>query len=284
MTAGAAELTVVSYNIRAAIGPGPFPAAWWRHVDRSRFEEIARVVAELRPDVVSLQEVALMTVDGVVTDQATELGRLTGLEVRYGATGHFPIVDPDSGAPIGASFWGNAILSRLPVRASRTVALPVASDDDLVEPAESALELAGVRYADAPVGVRELRCLLVCDLEVPGGTVHVASTHLTHVGSGQRLVQAGRVAEAIAELPGAVVLGGDLNGPVESDELRPLTTALVDAFTATGVPPTDPRRASCGPVAIDHVLTRGLTPLSCRTVAEAGEASDHLPVAATLAL
>jgi endonuclease/exonuclease/phosphatase family metal-dependent hydrolase len=50
------------------------------------------------------------------------------------------------------------------------------------------------------------------------------------------------------------------------------------------VEPGDPRRASCGLYRIDHVLSRGLRTVECRVVTEAGDASDHLPVVATLAL
>ena len=275
-------LTVVTYNIRAAIGPGPFPDAWWRRVDRARLERIGRLIADLRPDVVALQEVALMTVDGVVHDQSAELARLTGLEVRYGAVGHFPIVDPDSREKIGAAFWGNAVLSRAPVLASRTIALPVAGDDDLVEPAESALRLAGVRYADAPIGAREPRCVLACELAFDGGRVHALSTHLTHVGSGQRRLQAQRIGDAIAALSGPVLLLGDLNAGIESPELEPVRTALGAAFDPAGTRPGAPARTSCGQVAIDHVLVRDLPPRSCRVAREAGELSDHWPVVAAV--
>src|SRR6476659_95811 len=51
-----ARLRVVTWNIRAAIGPGePFPPAWWRHVRRDRLERIAGILADLEPDVVTLQ-------------------------------------------------------------------------------------------------------------------------------------------------------------------------------------------------------------------------------------
>lgn len=284
MTRPSRTLTVVTYNIRAAIGPGAFPPAWWRHVDRARLERIGEIIAGLGPDLVALQEVALMTVDGVVLDQAAELARLAGLEPRYGATAHFPIVDAESGETIGAAFWGNAILSRWPIGASRAVALPIAGDDDLVEPAGSGLRLAGIRYADAPVGSREVRCLLACEVGVDAVPVNVVSTHLTHVGSGQRRLQAERVAETIAALAGPVVLAGDLNAPIESDELSSVTAMLSDAFVPAGIPPGDSRRRSCGSYAIDHVLVRNLSVGSCRVVPEAGDASDHWPVAATLGL
>ena len=229
----------------------------------------------------ALQEVALTTVDGVVEDQAAMLARATGMEGRFGAVGHFPIVDPDTRSAIGAAFWGNAILSRLPIRSSHTVALPTAGDQDLVEPVESALELAGVRYADAPVGVRELRCLLHCELERDGEPLHAASTHLTHIGSSQRGSQAEALAATLGGLPGPLVLLGDLNAPIEAPELEPVSAHLVDAFAAVDIPAGDERRASCGPHRIDQVLVRRLDPVSCRVVVEASEASDHWPVAAT---
>ncbi|MBA3779697.1 MAG: hypothetical protein H0X16_10450 [Chloroflexi bacterium] len=146
-------LRVVTYNIRAAIGPGPFPPTWWRQVDRERLERLGQVVAALEPDVVALEEVALSTIDGVVLDMAAELSRLTGLESRYGAVGHFPIVDPDSGDRIGASFWGNALLSRLPIQSSRTIGLPTAADDELVSPSTATWtwqELPTARRPPAP--------------------------------------------------------------------------------------------------------------------------------------
>jgi len=193
-------LTVVTYNVRAAIGAGPFPPAWWRHIRRERMERIAAIIRDLHPDVVSLQEVGLGTVDGVPFEQATELAALTGLEVRYGAAHHEALVDPEDGRAVGAYLWGNAVLSRWPFLWSRLVALPTAADDDLVEPADGSGELAGVRYADAPFGVRERRSLLECEVAVGDTRVTVLATHLTHVGAAQRAGQARHIADMVASL------------------------------------------------------------------------------------
>ncbi len=274
-------LTAVSYNVRAAIGPGPFPAAWWRHIRHDRMERIAAAIRGLDADVVSLQEVGLGTVDGVVFEQATELGRLTGLEARYGAAHHRPLVDPQDGRVVGAYLWGNALLSRWPIRTSRLHALPTAADDDLVEAVDSDHQLSGTRYADAPDGVRELRSLLACAVEVEGSTVQVLSTHLTYAGTGQRRAQAERILEVVDELDGPVILAGDLNASLGSAELGPLREGLLDAFAVTSVPLGDARRHSCGTEAIDHLRVRRLTPRACRVVREAGDASDHWPVVAT---
>ncbi|MBA2756236.1 MAG: metal-dependent hydrolase, partial [Chloroflexi bacterium] len=81
-----------------------------------------------------------------------------------------------------------------------------------------------------------------------------------------------------------VAVGGDFNAAIEDPELVPLARDFEDAFSVVGVRPGDRRRASAGPNRIDHLLSRGLRALDCRVVTEAGDASDHLPVAATFAL
>ena len=74
---------------------------------------------------------------------------------------------------------------------------------------------------------------------------------------------------------------GDFNAAIEAPALRSLASGFDDAFSAVGVEAGDPRRASCGPQRIDHLLSRGLRAIDCRVVTEAGDASDHLPVVAT---
>jgi endonuclease/exonuclease/phosphatase family metal-dependent hydrolase len=281
---------VATWNIRAAIGPGnPFPPAWWRHVRRDRLAAIAALIGHLDADVVALQEVAVHNVDGELTDMPGELGRATGYDVRYAAVGHFPIVDPDSGTTVGASLWGNTILSRLPIAASAGMALPVAADDDHVEPVGGRdpltgdpHPLAGVRHADALTGSREPRALVQATVESAFGPVHVLATHLTHVGSGQRRKQAAFIAGIASDLDGPVVVTGDLNGLIDAPALEPLTRTLTDAFSATGTPPGDPRRTSCGPFAIDHVLVRHLRAVACAVDRAAGDLSDHWPIRAVL--
>ncbi len=283
-------LVVATYNIRAAIGPGePFPPAWWRHVSLDRLERLASVIRSLGADVVTLQEVTVVNVDGNLVDQPGELARLTGMDVRYAAAGHFPIVEPETGRISGTSLWGNAVLSRLPIEASWAAGLPRAAQDDLVEPVGECdpldgapHPLAGVRYADAPTGASEPRVVLRCTVSAPRGPVHVVATHFTHVGVEQRRAQAAFVAEALAALEGAVVVAGDLNAAIESPALEPLRSTLADSFTVTDTPEGDPARRSCGPWAIDHVLVHGLRPTSCRVHREAGDASDHWPVVAEL--
>jgi endonuclease/exonuclease/phosphatase family metal-dependent hydrolase len=284
-----ARLRVVTWNIRAAIGPGePFPPAWWRHVREDRLERIGGVLRDLDPDVATLQEVAVLTPDGRLLDQPAELGRLTGRAVRYAAVHAFALVEPETGRSIGMASWGNAILSREPLVGGFAVGLPRAADDDLIElPGATdpltgdAQPMAGVRYGGAEPGHREPRCVV-------GGRfrdVTVATTHLTYIGRAQRAAQAAALAREQAERSddGPAILTGDFNAAADAPELASLAgDGFVDAFAAVGVGLGDERRRSCGPFPIDHVRIRGLGVVSCRVATEAGDASDHWPVVAEL--
>jgi len=281
---GVGTLTVASYNVRAGIGPGDFPVAWWRGVDEPRLLRMGTFLRQQDADLVALQEVALGTVDGVAFDQSALLGQVSGMEHRYAAVHAVALIEPETKRAVGASLWGNAVLSRFPIREAQTFALPTADDDDEVEPPSSDHELRGVRFRDAPPGMREWRCALICEVEIGNQRLHFISTHLAHMGAGQRFSQARRLGQLVAGISGPVILAGDLNAPIESPELAPLRDSLTDSFSAQGTATGDVGRHSCGPYAIDHVLTRGLLPVACRVAREAGDASDHWPVVARLAL
>jgi endonuclease/exonuclease/phosphatase family metal-dependent hydrolase len=276
-------LRVVTWNIRAAIGPGePFPAAWWRHVRRERLEHIAEVLRALEPDVVTLQEVAVMNAEGEIHDQAADLGRLIGLHAGYGAVHAYPLIQPETGRSIGSASWGNAILSREPLRDAFTIGLPRARDDDLVEPVGADHELAGVRYEEAAPGHREARCAVGGRLAVGETEIGVVTCHLTYIGRRQRLEQVAALAGVAGRLGEQVVVTGDFNAPLDADELEPIRASFDDAFGACGVAIDDPDRHTWHASSIDHVVTRGLRAIACRVVTEAGDASDHLPVVADL--
>jgi endonuclease/exonuclease/phosphatase family metal-dependent hydrolase len=289
----AARLRVVTWNIRAAIGPGePFPPTWWRHVQRDRLEHIGEILAGFEADVVTLQEVTIMTPDGELQDQPADLARQLGMHVRYAAIHVFSLVDPadlstaqpgpepSSAGPSarGSAMWGNAILTRDPLGDGFAVGLPRAADDDLVEPAGDGHALAGFRYSDAEPGHREARCVV-------GGTVAdvgVATTHLTYIGRDQRRRQAAAVRATLERFAGPVVLTGDFNAPSQAPELAPIRDDLVDAFADVGIGPDDPARRTSNGMPIDHVLVRGLTVEACRVATEADDASDHWPVVVDL--
>jgi endonuclease/exonuclease/phosphatase family metal-dependent hydrolase len=265
-------LRVATWNIRAAIGPGPFPDRWWSRIDADRLRAIGSFIAGLDADVVALQEVALLTRDGELVDNTGDLARQLGMEVRYGAVRTFSVTDGD--AVTGVGCFGNAILSRVPIRSARTVALPAAPADALVEPVGADHPAAGVSYADAPATIREPRCVLLAEVD----EVTVASAHFSHIGSGERLLQARATVAALADASSALLIG-DLNAPIEAPELAPFST-WTDAFEAVA---GDPARISTDDgLRIDQVLARGASVHGCRVLRESGELSDHYPLVAEL--
>jgi endonuclease/exonuclease/phosphatase family metal-dependent hydrolase len=270
----AATLRVASWNIRAAIGPGPFPDRWWSRIDADRLQAIGSFIGGLDIDVIALQEVALVSRDGDLIDNAGDLGRQLEMELRYGAVRTFTVTDGDR--VTGTGCFGNALLSRMAIGASRTVSLPMAPIDAFVEPPDSDHPAAGVRYADAPDHLREPRCLLLA--EVAGVTV--GSTHYSYIGSGERRLQAEATVAALSGAMPALLLG-DLNASIESPELT-VFSRWADGFAH---PAGDPTRISTDSgMRIDHVLARGASVHGTRVARESGELSDHYPVLATVSV
>jgi endonuclease/exonuclease/phosphatase family metal-dependent hydrolase len=270
----ATRLRVVSWNIRAAIGTGPFPDRWWRRIDADRLRAIGAFLSGLDADLIALQEVAVVSRDGELVDNVGELARQLGMELRYGAVRSFDV--SEDGMLLGVGCFGNAILSRAPIRASRVLALPVAATEAYVEPPGADHPAAGVRYADAPLTIREPRCLLVA--EVAG--VMIGTAHFSHVGSGERLLQARAADHAFGDASPAVFLG-DLNAPIEGPELAPLAS-WTDGFAE---PPGAPARISTDDGwRIDQLLVRGASVHDCRVLRESADLSDHYPVVADIVM
>ena len=270
----ATRLRVVSWNIRAAIGTGPFPDRWWRRIDADRLRAIGVFLSGLDADVIALQEVAVVSRDGELVDNAGDLARQLGMELRYGATRSFEVREDD--ALLGAGCFGNAILSRPPITASRVVALPAAAMDAHVEPPGADHPAGGVRYADAPPTIREPRCLVLAEVE--GWTIGTA--HFSHVGSGERLLQAEAASAAFGDTSPALFLG-DLNAAIEAPELAPLA-AWTDGFVE---PAGDPARISTDDGwRIDQVLVRGASVHGCRVLLGSRDLSDHYPILADVSV
>lgn len=216
----------------------------------------------------------MLALDGEVVDQAAQLAHLTGMAHRYGAVRTWIADEPDGVR--GAGLFGNALLARGVVAEAVVLPLPRADEADLIETAEADHRWAGVTWRAAPPGTREPRCAVLATVD----GLRVASAHLSHVGSGERLLQAQALADS-----GADLVLGDLNSPLDQPAMAPFA-GWTDAFAAAGIPVGDDRRRSTDDGwPIDQVLLRPGTAWQverCAVVRTAGDASDHYPVVADL--
>ena len=180
---------------------------WWRHGDwAKRLPAIAAAIAEVDPDVLTLQEVWATAGDNLAKILAEEFGMHWTFSTRR---------DPKArGDDIGV-----AVLSRWPHAATAELLLP---DPDSI---------------DRP------RTALAVEVESPGGIVPVITTHLPsrpHL-SAMRCQQVTALAGFVAEVatddagrrhPHPPVLTGDFNAEPDSDEIR----LLCGHKTAPAVP------------------------------------------------
>lgn len=228
-------MRVMCYNIHHAEGVD-------RKLDLLR---IANVIRAVDPDVVALQEVDVKTRRVKQVDQAAELARLTGM---YGAFGK--AIDHDGGE------YGQAILSRYPLEATKVHLLP-----NLPE--------------------REQRIAFEARITVAGRAMTFVTTHLDHQLNDLREQQATRLNELLGGLNRPVILAGDLNATPESKPLEILRTKWTLATADPGlltIPVEKPAKQ------IDFILYRPqdrFRTLSARVLDEA-VASDHRAVLAVL--
>lgn len=146
----ATRCVVASYNIHRCIGLD----------GRNDPERIARVIEELNPDVIGLQEVESRFGGGLDIHQLNYLADETGMHAVAGTT----VLRPDS-------HYGNALLTRH--------------------------RICEVRTLDVSVGRREPRGILDVDLDVHGERLRVLVTHLG-LGSRERRRQTRMLLKAVA--------------------------------------------------------------------------------------
>ncbi|MGC5306886.1 endonuclease/exonuclease/phosphatase family protein [Micromonospora zamorensis] len=230
------RLTVVAYNIRMGFGLD----------GRFDLPGLTEVVDRQRPDVVLLSEVDRAWLLNGGHDTLDLLAGRLGMPYVFG-----PAADP---------VWGDAVLSRWPMRDPRSLPLPAVG---------------------APTGAQALAVTL--DLG-DGVRTAVVSTHLQPPPGRGPVVQARAVADFATRYAAGrpLVVAGDLNTEPGDEAYAEFTNAgLADAFAAARPlmtsPADDPREQ------IDHIfVSPGLTPSD--PVAPRSTASDHLPVAVTLTL
>ncbi|MDY0170370.1 MAG: endonuclease/exonuclease/phosphatase family protein [Thermoguttaceae bacterium] len=216
---------------------------------------LAEVINQAKPDLVALQEVDVGVRRSGRVHQAQELGRLTGMAVRFGPTQHYE-----------GGLFGNAVLTRLPILDVAIHPLPYT---------ESTPELVTYPRGAIAVVVRG-----------PGGQpIRFVSTHFQHNVPEDRVAEAKAINELFADPddPMPTILAGDINAPPDSEPVEVLlqrwTNAIDDAAAPT-VPSDKPRSR------IDYIFYRPAARfrlLQAEVIAEP-MASDHRPVFAVVRL
>jgi endonuclease/exonuclease/phosphatase family metal-dependent hydrolase len=230
--AGSRVLRIATYNIHGAIGSDGV------YMPR----RIADVIAELDADIVALQEVPLGGRDAPNV-----------LPVLRDATDMLAIAGPTLDTP--ERRYGNAVLTRLPVRGTRTLNLSF--------------------------GKREARGALDVDIASTAGVLRIVATHLG-LSARERRAQIASLIAAFDTPALPVILLGDINEWfVWGYPLR----ALVTHFKAAPAPRTFP---SWWPVfSLDRIWmhpVERLIDVHAHRSALARVASDHLPLVARIRL
>ncbi len=215
----------------------------------SNLDAVARIINRLEPDVVALQEVDNKTERAKGLDLTFELSRRTGMEGVFGQA-----------MPYSGGGYGEAVLTRLPILATRNHPLPY-------------------------VGEAEPRAALEITVPLANGEhLLFVGTHLDHQEDPEnRLMQARRLVELYAEATEPVILAGDLNATPDSETMGLLLTE----WACAGQMAPEPTYPAVQPTRkIDYILYRPKDRwrvVETRVIDEK-VASDHCPVWAVLEL
>jgi endonuclease/exonuclease/phosphatase family metal-dependent hydrolase len=212
--------------------------------DIGHLRAVAAVIRESGADVVLLQEVHRRTGAGGGGDQFAELVDLTGMNGCFGQSLEL--------GPRGA--YGNAILSRAPLRSARAARLPGGGEPRTILRCESAWD----------------------SMEIPLVTTHLAAWDFAN--RRQRGAQVSRIAARLAaDANPLTILGGDFNAAQTAPEMLPLREH-------SPVRPAAPSRLiTYRGIArsYDHVFAGAGWSADGVAIVRDGP-SDHWPVAATL--
>lgn len=238
------RLRVATYNVHGCVG-----------LDRQRSEaRIAEVIASISADLVGLQELDLGRDRSAGVDQAQLIAQLLGWECLFQAA-----------MRNAKEQYGNAIISRHPLRLAQALELPG----------------KGTWYC------REKRIALCAVAETALGCVQVINTHFG-LGRVERFVQAKFLAQEIEKVREnePLLLLGDFNSLPRSRSIALLRNHLRSVRTllpGSGPCRTFPTRLPAA--AVDHILVNPVlhpTALRVHRTPLARVASDHYPLVADL--
>jgi endonuclease/exonuclease/phosphatase family metal-dependent hydrolase len=217
-------------------------------------ENIAKTIADLHADVVGLNEVYTSETKNEYREQTERLAKLAGY--------------PYCTFAVGKTFeWGaigNAVLSKYPITAVKTVAVPAPLPEERVATETN-------WYED--------RVLLCVEIDVNGKKINVISSHFGLNSTEQRRIVDAACKE-IDEKQGDVVFMGDFNVQPDSEFLSPLYARLNSAAKETGN--SEFTFASYAPkIQIDYIFFPKTATVKGYTVYKS-RVSDHRPISAEI--
>lgn len=231
------RLRVLTYNIHHGRGADGV-------ID---LERLAEVISRAKPDLVALQEVDRKTKRSGGIDQAAKLAELTGMHHFFAEA-----------IPYQGGSYGEAVLSRYPIKAFYRQPLPAEPDQE-----KRAVAVASVEPWD--------------DIKM---RVVFAGTHLCHESEQTRLRQVRSIEGNRAYHGSATILVGDFNFTPDSEPYQAMINAgWVDTAAAFDDPkPTCP--ADQPTMRIDYVFIKPASRWRVIDVQVLDEpiASDHAPV------
>ena len=234
-------LRIVSYNIRHGYGMD----------NKSDLSRIAKVISNLNPDLVALQEIDKGCKRTKGVDIAKELGKILKMDYRFGKFRNY-----DGGE------YGMAILSRLPILETKKHQLPKG---------------------------KQPRCALEVKVKVNGLTKPLSFVGIHNdwgiegKAQGFREKQVKTLIKALKSYNNPIVLAGDFN-VIDGKECESIKLLSNDNWTVLQkkgqrmtYPADDPKRE------VDFFILKGLDfSLIEHRVVEEKEASDHRPIYAVL--
>lgn len=198
------SVRIMTWNIRFGIGRGPwfgdacgYRVVYTREEILSNLEVIANRINAVKPDVLLLQEVDLLSKRSSYVDELQWLLDHTYFNyAAYGSQWKSQFIPSDG---LGRMNEGNAILSRWPVSEAQRIQLVLRTDQDALE-----------RY------FYERCCIVKSRIDIPGFNpfyalnIH-ASAFATDDSKHQHIEQFKSELDKIASSGGRFVAGGDLN-------------------------------------------------------------------------
>lgn len=240
LAAPAPIVRVMSYNIHHAEG-----------IDgKLDVQRIAKLIIDARADIVGLQEVDRGTERIARRNLPAELAQLTGMTVHF-----------EKNIPYQGGEYGNAVLTRFPIRSAKNTPLPMH-------------------------GAGEQRGAMQLVLAVHGRDLLFINTHLDQRRDETERLASVEMLKSIISVAGGmpVIVCGDFNAVPESRPIETMRGILTDAWTVAGqgdgftIPVRKPAKR------IDYIFVSSATIAPQKIEVLHSEASDHLPLIAELRL